>query len=187
MPRPITLDLETTGTEDDARIVQIGIIDSDGNTLMDQLINPEMPIPAEATKIHAITDERVKDAPTFAEVIGILVAHLHNREIIAYNSDFEKRVLESEWKRAQLDKMPELDFYCAMKLYARFVGDWNSYRHDFKWHKLTDACTSEGIEVEESAHSAIGDCQRTLALIKKMAAQVEPEPSAKKDTDKIPF
>ena len=62
------LDTETTGLGSDARICQIAAIDLHSNVLIDTLVNPECPIPADATAIHGITDEMVKDAPTLFDL-----------------------------------------------------------------------------------------------------------------------
>jgi len=54
-------------------------------------------------------------------------------------------------------------------------GDWNDYRMSYAWQKLTLACQQQAIPVV-GAHGAVGDCQMTLALIRKMAeARVEAE------------
>ena len=63
------IDLETTGVNlGTDRIVEIAIVKimPDGKKLVKRkLINPEIPIPASTTEIHGITNEMVKDAPTF--------------------------------------------------------------------------------------------------------------------------
>ena len=68
--RPLAIiDLETTGVNLGIdRIIEIAIvrIGLDGNqTVKRNLINPEMPIPQITSDVHGITDEMVKDAPTF--------------------------------------------------------------------------------------------------------------------------
>ena len=68
----IFFDLETTGTDtSNDRIVEISMVKvfPDGNKdIKTRRINPEMPIPAEATAVHHITDEDVKDCPTFKQI-----------------------------------------------------------------------------------------------------------------------
>lgn len=70
--RYIVFDTETTGVESDKRACDIGMIEIDPVTLQElarceSLINPGIPIPAEAMAIHGITDEMVKDAPSIEE------------------------------------------------------------------------------------------------------------------------
>ena len=66
------IDLETTGVSlSTDRIVEIAIIKilPDGSRQVKRkLINPEMPIPKETSDIHGITDDMVKDAPTFKQI-----------------------------------------------------------------------------------------------------------------------
>jgi DNA polymerase III epsilon subunit-like protein len=58
------LDTETTGLEYNSRIVEIAVTTADGEVLLDTLVNPGEPIPADATAIHKITDEMVANAPS---------------------------------------------------------------------------------------------------------------------------
>ena len=61
----LILDAETTGLGEDAEIVEITIIDTTGKPLINTLVKPSTPIPAEATAIHGITNEMVRHAPTW--------------------------------------------------------------------------------------------------------------------------
>lgn len=64
----VLLDTETTGVGEDAEIIEIAILDVDGTQLLNTLVRPTQPIPAEATAIHRITDKMVASAPTWPEV-----------------------------------------------------------------------------------------------------------------------
>lgn len=66
------LDIETTGLRMTDRIVEVGVVDNDGQTVFSSLINPEVPIPTEATAVHGITDQMVCDAPYFDTIQGAL-------------------------------------------------------------------------------------------------------------------
>ena len=73
LQRPLAfIDLETTGTNlGTDRIVEIAIVKiaKDGTRqIKRKLINPQMPIPAASSAIHGITDDMVKDAPSFKSV-----------------------------------------------------------------------------------------------------------------------
>ena len=77
LQKPIAfIDLETTGTNlGTDRIVEIAIVKiaKDGTRqIKRKLINPEMPIPSGSSEIHGITDDMVKDAPTFRQVANEL-------------------------------------------------------------------------------------------------------------------
>ncbi len=164
------LALETTGFGTDAEIVRIGVIALDGEVLLDTLVQPKRSISAEATRIHGIDNEAVADAPTFPEIADKLFDVWDCAVVIAYNVDYDRRILKQVCARHGID-MPEKAWECAMTRYAQFYGDWNDHHGLFRWQKLTDACWQQGIEAE-GAHSAIGDCRLTLALIEKMAAEV---------------
>ena len=109
LTKPIAFfDLETTGIRVATdRIVEICILREqvDGSTQTRTLrINPEMPIPAEVTAIHGITDEDVKDCPTFKQVARELAAFLDNCDLAGFNSNhFDIPLLVEEFLRADID------------------------------------------------------------------------------------
>jgi DNA polymerase III subunit epsilon len=88
----VFFDLETTGlsTSKD-RIVQIGLIKhfSDGREPLERkrLINPEIPISEEATKLHGITNEMVKNEPTFKQVAKALSELIGDADLCGFNSN----------------------------------------------------------------------------------------------------
>jgi DNA polymerase-3 subunit epsilon len=84
----VILDTETTGL-DDAEIVEIAIIDRVGEILLDTLIKRSIPIPAEVTEIHGVSDAMVADAPTFHEVYSRIHAVLKDKLLLIYNSAFD--------------------------------------------------------------------------------------------------
>jgi len=61
----LILDTETTGLDEHAEIVEIAVIDCTGAVLLDTLVRPAGPIPAEAVEIHGITNEMVVQIPFF--------------------------------------------------------------------------------------------------------------------------
>ena len=66
--RPIFYDTETTGVRPDKdRIIEIAAFDPERDKTFCTLINPNCPIPPEASAIHNISDEMVKDAPSFRD------------------------------------------------------------------------------------------------------------------------
>lgn len=112
LQRPIAFfDLETTGVNlSTDRIVEIAItkILPDGSRqTKHKLINPEMPIPAEATAIHGYTNEMVANEPTFKQVANELKQFLDGCDLAGYNSNrFDIPVLMEEFLRAGM----EVDF-----------------------------------------------------------------------------
>ena len=111
------LDVETTGLSAGLdRIVEIAVArvepDKDPQIVLDTLINPERLV--SATWIHGITDDDVADAPTFPEIVPLLLRALEGCVVSAYNIYFDARFLEFELSRAGvLNSPPQL---CLMYL-----------------------------------------------------------------------
>jgi DNA polymerase-3 subunit epsilon len=102
--REIILDTETTGMDpaQDDRLVEIGCVEvlnmlPTGKTFH-VYINPERPIPPEATNVHGITDEFVKDKPTFGEVVGGFMDFIGNDRLVIHNAEFDVKFLNAELK-----------------------------------------------------------------------------------------
>ncbi len=163
--KAIILDVETTGLHN-AQIVQIGMVDLAGNVLMDTFVRPEGHIPADATAVHGITDAMVAAAPGFKDLYVSFSVLLAGKVVVAYNVEYEKKVIQGECQRLNLPLPRVAEWSCAMKSYAHFWGERN--RRGYKWQSLSKACQQQRIQVRD-AHSAVGDCRLTLALIQKMA------------------
>lgn len=107
--RPMAIiDLETTGVNlGSDRIVEIAIvkIGTDGSKIVKRkLINPEMPIPTAASEVHGISDEMVKDAPTFKQVANEIKQFIENCDLAGYNSNrFDIPLLAEEFLRSGLE------------------------------------------------------------------------------------
>lgn len=109
LTKPLAIfDLETTGTNVGTdKIIEISIIkiSPDGREeTLTRRINPEMPIPPEATAVHHIGDEDVKDQPNFATLAPALVQFLAGCDLGGYNSNkFDIPLLVEEFLRAGVD------------------------------------------------------------------------------------
>lgn len=155
----IVLDTETTGLTD-AEIVQLTVIDSKGNTLLNCLLKPDNYTEwSGAEAIHGISPDMVKNAPSFSYVIELLAKIIKDRRLIIYNKGYDWTILE---RLAEEYSLPGVfqpaSVECAMLQYAAFYGDWNDYRKNYKWQKLAGG-----------DHSALGDCLATIEVIRKMA------------------
>ena len=109
LTRPLAIiDLETTGVNlGTDRIVEIAIVKimpDDKKQVKRKLINPEIPIPPFSTEIHGITNEMVKDAPTFRQVANELKQFLDNCDLAGYNSNrFDIPLLVEEFLRIGME------------------------------------------------------------------------------------
>lgn len=102
-------DLETTGTDTVTdRIVQIAAWKLDKNLseafpIKAMLINPGRPIPPEATAVHKITDEMVKDAPTFPQIAKAFHEFLSDCNLAGFNIlNFDVPLLSEEFARCNI-------------------------------------------------------------------------------------
>jgi len=176
--RPIAfIDLETTGVNlSTDRIVEIAIIKilPDGSRQVKRkLINPQMPIPDVVVAIHGITDEMVKDAPTFKQAGNELKMFIENCDMGGYNSNrFDIPMLMEEFLRAGMD----------VDLSTRRMVDVQHIFYTMEPRTLTAAykyyCEKELIE----AHSAEADVDATIDVF---MAQLERYPHLGKSIDTI--
>lgn len=165
----LILDTETTGLHD-GEVVSIAIIDAQGGTLLDTLVKPSKPIPDDAIAIHGITSEMVESAPTWGDVIWQVRGIIGARDTIVYNAPYDMMILRNSSKFHGLDVSWSLtNWYCAMETFAEVYGDWNDYRGNYRWQKLTTAAKHYGLSTE-GAHGALADCRMTLGIVKAMCA-----------------
>lgn len=166
---PVFLDTETTGTGSQDLVIEVGVVDSEGNILYDGLVNPGKAIPAESTAVNEITDQMVANAPAWREVWPQLEPILWNRAIGIYNADFDMRLLRQSNQAAGLPwKLEDRQAFCVMRLFAAWYGEWNPRYNGFKSQKLEFAGRFCQIDMPNS-HRAIDDARLTVALMRYLA------------------
>ena len=105
LDRPLVVfDIESTGVNArQDRIIELAAIrvETDGTeTEKCWLLNPGVPIPPETTEIHGISDDMVKDCPTFADKADEIEAFFRDCDLSGFNSDrFDVPCLEEEFAR----------------------------------------------------------------------------------------
>ena len=162
------IDLETTGTDRSARIIEIGIVlvdlmESEPLVFLDQLVDPQIPIPWSASNVHGLYDRDVRGKPLWREVWPKVRALLEEGAIpCAYNAVFDARILRQENERLGLDgSIPErtlwLDPFPLVK------------RMDPKRHRLMDACDRRGIP--RGGHRATTDAIATARLLRRLIVE----------------
>lgn len=167
LKRPIVFfDLETTGTNITRdRIVEICIVKlspgSEEPEVKVRRVNPEMPIPAEATAVHKITDEMVANEPTFRQIAKSLADFMRGCDIAGFNSNrFDVPLLDEEFHRVGVD----FDFHRA-----KFI-DVQTIFHKMEPRNLSAAYRFYCGKELEGAHGAKAD---TLATYEVLLAQLE--------------
>ncbi len=169
LSRPIAfIDLETTGVDlCNDRIVEIAIVklQTDGSRQTKTLlINPGMPIPAESSAIHGITDDKVKDKPGFKEVANVIKQFLDNCDLGGYNSNrFDIPLLMEEFLRAGID----------VDLTDRKMIDAQHIFYQMEPRTLTAAYKFFCQKELENAHSAEVDILATIEVLESQVMKYE--------------
>jgi DNA polymerase-3 subunit epsilon len=157
----IFFDLETTGLDVcKDRIVQIAYIKVYPNGTEEEknyLVNPEMPIPTEASAVHGIYDADVADKPTFKELASVLVKDFKGADIAGFNSNrFDIPLLAEEFARVDAG----IDLSRSKKI------DVQTIFHKKEQRTLTAAYKFYCGKDLDNAHNALADTRATYEVLK---------------------
>ncbi|PIE87610.1 MAG: DNA polymerase III subunit epsilon [Bacteroidetes bacterium] len=176
LTKPIAFfDLETTGLNiAKDRIVEFSIlkITPEGQEIVKtSKLNPTIPIPAESTAIHGISNEDVADKPTFKQVAADLNNFLRNCDLAGYNIlRFDLPLLMEEFLRADLD----------FTIKNRRMVDVQNIFHKMEQRTLTAAYQFYCGKQLEGAHSAEADTIATYEVLKAQLDRYESVPFKEK-------
>jgi DNA polymerase-3 subunit epsilon len=166
------IDTETTGRDPvEDRIVELAIVVGRGGQIESRdawLINPGRPIPEEATKVHGITDDDVKDKPSFADVCAEILAKLAGVIPAAYNASFDRGFLLAEVKRAASSSTQDVP---AVRERVVWLDPliWARHLHaSERSRKLGDVAELLGVTLDQ-AHRATADAEAALQVMYKLA------------------
>jgi DNA polymerase III subunit epsilon len=160
---PVYLDTETTGLDSSAEIVEITIIDHTGEVLFDSLVKPRKTIPADVINIHHITNEMVQSAPTWPVLWPTIRSILVGKWLGIYNADFDLRMMQQTHQQYQLPWKENFQNFCIMKLYAQFIGEWDTKRRSYRYFRLEQAGQICKINIPNS-HRAVDDTKLARAV-----------------------
>jgi DNA polymerase III subunit epsilon len=164
------LDVETTGREaSQDRVVEVGIVIGQRGKIERRhnwMVNPERAIAPEAQAVHGISDEDVRNAPTFTKIADEFVQALDGCVLAAYNASFDKGFILAELGRAgkSVERIANLKvgiewidpLIWARELYA-----------DEKSRTLGDMAARLGIKLE-NAHRASDDAEAALQVLYRL-------------------
>lgn len=174
-PNAVFLDTETTGLGPDAEICDIGIVGIDGSVLIDSLVRPLNPIPAEATAVHGISDQMVASAYTWAEMCLVIADKLRGKAVIIYNAQYDTKILKQVTDKIDFPTdLLNTRAECAMLAFSDFDGTPGKYG-SLKWHKLDVAAAR--FEIPPGGHRALADAETCRRVVLAMAAHEAGEPS----------
>ncbi|MDR1357125.1 MAG: 3'-5' exonuclease [Tannerellaceae bacterium] len=169
----VFFDLEATGiniVKD--RIVEISFVKVYPNGKEEsrtRRINPGIPIPPESTAIHGITDEDVRDCPTFKEIAKSLATQIEGCDLAGFNSNrFDIPMLAEEFLRADVD----------IDLNRRKFVDVQTIFHKMEQRNLAAAYKFYCGKDLANAHTAEADTQATYEVLK---AQLDRYPELKNE------
>jgi DNA polymerase-3 subunit epsilon len=178
LERPIIFfDLETTGlTIGKDHIVELCYIrlEPNGCERAETLrFNPGMPIPKEASAVHGITNEDVKDCPTFAQKAKELAKVFEDCDLAGYNSNrFDVPMLAEEFALCGID----------IRIHEKKLVDVQNIFHKMEQRTLVAAYKFYCGKDLENAHSALADTRATLEVLE---AQLDRYPDTLRND--VPF
>lgn len=174
LKRPIVFfDLETTGTDHvKDRIVELALIKllpGGGRESYVRKVNPGMPIPAESTAIHGISDDDVKDAPLFKQIAHEIYEWMKHADLGGYNSNkFDIPLLAEEFLRAGINvDFTERNMVDVQQIFFKMEARTLSAAYSFYCGKQM-----------ENAHSAEADIATTIEVLE---AQLDRYPNLAND------
>lgn len=165
---PVFLDTETTQLID-PEACEIAVLDTSGHVLLNTLVRPVGRISESARGLHGITDTMVEHAPTFSQIWDQLAPLLANRLVVIYNAGFDISVLRCSARARGMQPQP-INAVCAMNLYARYHGEWNDFRNDWKWQKLGAALSQCNITLPAGLHRALADAEACRRIVHHIAS-----------------
>ena len=162
--RVLAFDLETTGiSTNNDRIVQVALIgaDEDGNPVHhDILVNPQRPIPRDASRVHGIYDQDVRSKPIFKECANELAELMEGAVIVGHNArKFDMPLLQNEFYRCGISPPKPLVVLDTLEAVRRLKIP--------RPHNLGAQCARHGIDLS-NAHDAAADAAACLLLLWKV-------------------
>ncbi len=165
----IAFDFETTGGKSQYPC-SLGIVLVIDNEIVQEnyfLINPEYPIETYVSKkVHGITNEKVKESPTFLQVWPEILPLFNKVGLaVAHNVNFDKTVIIKSCERYNLP-LPQCFFECSCELCKEKYPHMKKYNLDF-------LCKSFDIELSNH-HNALVDARSTALLTLKLFSECKP-------------
>ncbi|HUZ02362.1 MAG TPA: 3'-5' exonuclease [Thermomicrobiaceae bacterium] len=168
-PDVVYLDTETTGLDGTAEIVDLAVVDNAGRVLVNTLVRPGHAIPADATRIHHITDQMVAAAPGWPQVYPALAGVLRRFPcVVVYNAPFDVRMLRQSSRSHALPDL-EAEWHCAMRRYAEFASEQEASWGGSRWQRLGVAAERLGVPPSATTHRALDDSRTCREVVHAMA------------------
>lgn len=172
------IDIETTGGRNQGnKITEIAIINIDGDKVVEKfssLINPEIRIPFNITRLTGISNDMVADAPKFYEIAKKIVEMTEDRIFVAHNVFFDYNFIKHEF--SELGFIFRRDKLCTVRLARKYLPGHKSY-------SLGKICNDLGI-TNEARHRAMGDAKATVELFNLINHKIQDDDLVQKVSKK---
>ena len=154
---PLFLDTETTGLDEHDQVVEIAVIDAEGELQFHSLVKPTVPISEGAARVHGITSDELASAPTWPEIYSQVRQLLKDQLVVAHNISFDARLLRQTCRAHGL-AMIDFDWRCTMDLLTSFNGG--------RWPRLSRAVELAGVAFPGGdAHRAQCDAECVRRIV----------------------
>lgn len=143
----LVLGLATTGLKDDDEIIEISLLNFDGESLFNEKIKPKINVSEEAYQIHGISRESLENKKNFSDINEKLIELVRGKILLTYNYEYTVRIFNQTASKYNL-KSPLLYInimFCVMEAYGPIYNDANLRPYYYKYCKLTDAALNEKI------------------------------------------
>ena len=167
----IVFDTETTGLSPESgdEMLQLSIIDGDGNVLFDEYLKPQQKTEwTEAMKVNGITPDFVADKKSVSDYIKRIQAIFNSADVIVgYNTQFDIRFV----KAVGIEINEQTEIVDVMQDFAEIYGEINEKYGGYKWQKLikcADYYDFDWSSTGTHAHDSLGDTYATLHCYKKI-------------------
>ena len=162
----LVLDTETTGMGKRAEVIEVAVVNTRGEMLLDTLVKPKSSaMNPYAQRVHGITSTMLSSAPSWAEVLPELADLADRRTVLAWNAPFDRSMLE-QTSRIWDVPHPTWLFVCAMRLYAKGRG--------IKNRGLQKVLVDEGLthlHKDYKSHRALGDTVFVLEVLRALSGR----------------
>ena len=159
----VVLDTETTGFGRSAEVLELAIVDGEGDVLWDERYDTVWtPTWEQAQEIHGISPEDVMEKPVLWEDMAEIRQLLKGKTVLIFNRAYDEGIMPDGITTAS-NKL------CVMKAFKQFTGSK-------KYNLLLASDMAGYIFPEEDRHSAVGDCKATWAVVEWLMKEKESIP-----------
>lgn len=167
----VILDTETTGIGDDDVVVHVGVMDLEGNMLVNTFVKPtKKTISKEAQAVNKIKVENLEAAPCFKDVLPLLESAWEGKEVLIYSAIFHANALRQTCKSDGL-KIPE-KLRESLTCVQNYFSDYLMKHYDYRMY----------LTMPGRKNTGEGDCRAALKVLKEISGgeyATEPPPGLK--------